>query len=102
MRHRNVIKRKEQAKGFLAGLILGGAVASGVTLFNAPHSGKKMRKAVQKETKQVRKQAENKIGAVRGQARQAGKQVAHQAKEARTRVRDITNNGSRKLTKITS
>jgi gas vesicle protein len=83
--------RREQVKGFVTGLLLGGAFGAGAALLNAPRSGKKTRKQIQDQVSSVQSKAEQSMQEVRDRAQETRQQVAQRAEEARSRIQEASN-----------
>lgn len=88
MSHNGFNLRIEQAKGFITGLLVGGAVGAGTALLNAPNSGKKTRRKIHKQAAEVQNRAEETVEGVRTRVQTAGQQVMEQGKAARERLQE--------------
>jgi gas vesicle protein len=64
------------AKGFLAGILVGGLVGTAATLLLAPQSGKKTRYKIQHASLELRDQAVSSVEDVMAQARASGRHIS--------------------------
>ena len=64
------------AKGFLGGILVGGLVATAVTLLMAPQSGKKTRSKIQHAGLELRDQAVSGVEDVMAQARASSRHIS--------------------------
>lgn len=89
MRNKNGMSdRIQQAKTFVTGLVLGSAIGAGAALLNAPQSGKKTRKQIQKKAAEVQNMAEEKVEGVRDRIQGTSQQVAEAAEATQARVKE--------------
>lgn len=91
---------KEQAKGFVAGLLIGGAIGAGAALLNAPHSGERTRRQILRKAARVRRRAGLTVEAVRDRVDEAGDEVAERAEEARARVQEASDDVSQRAEEV--
>jgi len=89
------------ARGFLAGLLMGGMAGAGAMLLLAPQSGKRTRAKIQRQSLELRDQAtetiEDAVAQARVKARQITADVHEQAEELQQHGRDMLDEQKERL-----
>lgn len=80
----------EKAKGFVAGLIVGGAIGAGTALLKAPRSGEETRKQLKERAAEAQDKAEDAVQQLRERAEEVGDEVADRAVEMRAQARSAS------------
>lgn len=109
----------EKAKGFVAGLLVGGAIGAGTALLKAPRTGEETRKRLKERATKAQDKAEDamyqlrehaeevgdqvadRAGEMRAQARSASDDVSHQAEELGQEIASRVDEGKKRLSKAT-
>jgi gas vesicle protein len=108
MDYENEVEHSEHnghtAKGFLAGILVGGLVGTAATLLLAPQSGKKTRRKIQHASLELRDQAVSGVEDVMDQARASGRHfsasVHKQAAELQERGQAIVDEQKERVASI--
>lgn len=84
----------EKAKGFVAGLLVGGAIGAGTALLKAPRTGEETRKQLKERAAEAQDKAEDTMHQLRERAQDVGGQVADRAGEMRAQARSVSDDVS--------
>jgi gas vesicle protein len=84
----------EKAKGFVAGLLVGGAIGAGTALLKAPRSGKETLKQLKERAAEAQDKAEDTMDQLRDRAEEVGDEVADRAGEMRDQARSASDDVS--------
>ena len=119
MRDNGYSSGMEKAKGFVAGLLVGGAIGAGTALLKAPRSGEETREQIRHKASEaqdkagetvqqlldraeaVSDQVKDRAEELRAQARDVGDDVAQQAEELGDQVTSRVEDGKKRLSKVT-
>ena len=92
MNYQNDDERDEHnghtAKGFLAGILVGGLVGTAATLLLAPQSGKSTRRKIQHASLELRDQAVASVEDVMDQARTSGRHLSASVHKQATELQE--------------
>jgi gas vesicle protein len=89
--------KKEQAKGFFSGIVLGGVMGGIVALLKAPRSGKATRRQLQKQALEIQNQVEHVVDGAREQLQETSHQVMEQAEAVRKRMQEVSDDGLQRI-----
>jgi gas vesicle protein len=89
--------KKEQAKSFFGGLLLGGGIGAIIALLKAPHSGRATRRQIQRQALDIQNRVEHVVDGAREQLQETSHQVMEQAEAARKRMQEVSDNGLQRI-----
>lgn len=90
-------KDKKQTSGLLKGIMVGGAIASAVSLLFAPKSGKKLRRDIRRKSKKMYRDAEAGIETAQEKAGDIIEGTGERIEDLRDKTTDLIEDGQNKI-----